>query len=127
MMALCLSAGALFVTLHTQSFTLGWMHSVEKIRWEEDYNVTPQGLQLTQARVKGTGAGMEIPDGAVFRDDSWHYYEKRCNHCRRCFLSEIMTECDNVDKNPADFRERGWVSEYLMVYPEEYVRLAIHE
>ena len=73
------------------------------------------------------GAGYDMISHSATNGEDWHYYEKRCNHCRRCFLSEIMTECDNVDKNPADFRERGWVSEYLMVYPEEYVRLAIHE
>ncbi|GGY99310.1 DUF1850 domain-containing protein [Shewanella fodinae] len=78
MLGLCLGlAGQLWASVPQPEFTLGWRHTVEKIRWEEDYNVTPQGLQLTQARVKGTGAGMEIPDGAVFRDDSWHYYEKR--------------------------------------------------
>jgi hypothetical protein len=46
---------------------------VEKVRWEEDYRVTPQGLQLGEARVRGSGAGMEIPDGAVLRDGAWHY------------------------------------------------------
>jgi hypothetical protein len=35
--------------------------------------VTPDGLVLGEARVKGSGAGMEIPDGATLHDGSWHY------------------------------------------------------
>lgn len=73
MMGLCLSAGALFATLHTQSFTLAWMHSVEKIRWEEDWKVENSTLLLTSARIKGTGAGMEPPLGSFFHDGAWHY------------------------------------------------------
>ena len=57
----------------TADFTLAWTHTIEKIRWEEDYRVTPDGLLLGEARVKGSGAGMEIPDGAELRDGTWHY------------------------------------------------------
>ena len=28
---------------------------------------------LGEARIKGTGAGMEVPDGAVLRGGQWHY------------------------------------------------------
>ena len=73
MMALCLSAGALSATLLTQNFTLAWMHSVEKIRWEEDWNIEQTQLHLISARVKGTGAGMEPPPDAVFKNGAWHY------------------------------------------------------
>ena len=55
------------------AFTLAWNHTIEKIRWEEDYRVTPDGLLLGEARVKGSGAGMEIPDDAELRDGAWHY------------------------------------------------------
>jgi hypothetical protein len=48
-------------TLSLAAFTLAWTHSVEKVEWQEDWRVTPQGLQLTQARVKGSGAGVEPP------------------------------------------------------------------
>ena len=74
MMALCLSAGALSATLLTQNFTLAWMHSVEKIRWEEDWNIEQMQLHLISARVKGTGAGMEPPPDAVFKNGAWHYH-----------------------------------------------------
>ncbi len=73
MIALCLSAGALSATLFTQSFTLSWMHSVEKIRWEEEWKIENTSLLLTSARVRGSGAGMEPPLGSVFREGAWHY------------------------------------------------------
>ena len=77
MLGLCLGlAGHAWAQLPEQQFTLSWRHTVEKILWQEDYQLTPQGLQIVQARVKGTGAGMEIPDDATFYDDSWHYQPK---------------------------------------------------
>ncbi|QSX33609.1 DUF1850 domain-containing protein [Shewanella avicenniae] len=74
MLGLCLGlAGQVWAELPQQQFTLSWRHTVEKIVWQEDYQLTPQGLQILQASVQGTGAGMEIPDGAKFYDDSWNY------------------------------------------------------
>ena len=74
MNALCLGlAGVVWAQVPLTEFTLAWQHSVEKIRWEEDYRLSPAGLVLDAARVRGTGAGMEIPDDAVLRDGSWHY------------------------------------------------------
>ncbi len=73
-LALCaFVAGALAARIEATTFTLGWTHSVERVRWEEDYRVTPAGLVLEEARIRGTGAGMEPPDGAVLRDGAWHY------------------------------------------------------
>lgn len=73
MIALCLSAGALSATILTQSFTLAWMHSVEKIRWEEDWKIENAHLHVSSARIKGTGAGMEPPLDALFKNGAWHY------------------------------------------------------
>src|SRR5690554_3322602 len=74
MMQLCLGlAGVIWAQLPVTGFTLAWQHSVERIRWEEDYRVEPSGLRLQEARVRGSGAGMEIPEDAVLRDGSWHY------------------------------------------------------
>ena len=73
MISLCLGlAGAVWASLPVPAFTLAWTHTIEKVRWEEDYRVTPEGLLLGEARVRGNGAGMEIPDGAELRDGSWH-------------------------------------------------------
>ena len=74
MIGLCLGlAGVVWAQVPTADFTLAWTHTIEKIRWEEVYRVTPDGLLLGEARVKGSGAGMEIPDGAELRDGTWHY------------------------------------------------------
>jgi hypothetical protein len=71
------SAPPLFVP--TAEFTLAWTHSVEKVRWEEDYKVEPSNnengarLVATKARIKGSAAGMEPPANAVLRD-GWYEY-----------------------------------------------------
>ena len=73
-MGLCVWAGAaLLATLPITDFTLAWTHSIEKIRWEEDWRVRPAGLEIVEARIRGSGAGMEPPDGAELRNGIWHY------------------------------------------------------
>ena len=67
-MALCILAGAKTVALAVSAFSLSWTHSVEKITWQENWQVTPAGLELIEARVKGSGAGMEPPEDAVLQD-----------------------------------------------------------
>ncbi len=77
MIAVCLAAAGLAISLPLQAFTLNWTHSIEKILWEEDYKVvqTTDGarLQLTEARIRGSGAGMEPPPDAVLENGVWHY------------------------------------------------------
>ena len=63
-MSLCLISSGVVKTLSLAAFTLAWTHSIEKIEWQEDWRVTPAGLELVQARVKGSGAGMEPPPDA---------------------------------------------------------------
>lgn len=72
-MPVCLIAGGKAVAFAAAAFTLSWTHSVERIRWEEDWRLTPAGLELIEARVRGSGAGMEVPDGAVLEDGAWRY------------------------------------------------------
>ena len=72
-MPLCVAAGGLVVALALESFTLAWTHSIEKIRWEEDYRIEGTSLRLVEARVRGHGAGMEPPPGSVLREGAWHY------------------------------------------------------
>jgi hypothetical protein len=69
---ICLVAGLLFAPLG-EAVTLRWTHSVQKTTWEEDYELRPGGLFLAEARVQGTGAGMEPPLDAVLHDGAWHY------------------------------------------------------
>jgi hypothetical protein len=70
--ALCLIvAGVVRATLPGPEFTLAWTHSVEKTRWEETYRIDGDRLVLAEARVGGSGAGMEPPSGAQLRDGRW--------------------------------------------------------
>ncbi len=71
------------VFVPAQRFTLAWTHSIEKVRWEEDYEIgigpgagaVPELLAVA-ARVRGSGAGMEPPPDAVLRD-GWYEYRPR--------------------------------------------------
>jgi hypothetical protein len=72
-MSLCILTGGATLALATGAFTLSWTHSVERTRWEEDWRVTAAGLELVEARVAGSGAGMEPPEGAVLRDGFWTF------------------------------------------------------
>lgn len=71
------------VFVPVERFTLAWMHSIEKVRWEEDYAVVPgktpgsaPALQALAARVHGSGAGMEPPADARLHD-GWYEYTPR--------------------------------------------------
>lgn len=63
-MSLCLASAGVVKSLSVAAFMLAWTHSVEKIEWQEDWRITPQGLEIVEARVKGSGAGMEPPPEA---------------------------------------------------------------
>jgi len=72
-MSLCLAAGALVVALNSDEIVLAWRHSVQKTRWEEVWRATPAGIVLTEARVEGSGAGMDPPDGARLENGFWRW------------------------------------------------------
>jgi hypothetical protein len=63
-LSLCLASAGVVKSLALAAFTLAWTHSVENIEWQEDWRVSRAGLELAQARVKGSGAGMEPPPEA---------------------------------------------------------------
>jgi hypothetical protein len=63
-LSLCLASAGAVKMLSIAAFTLAWTHSIEKIDWEEDWRVTESGLELVQARIKGSGAGMQPPPQA---------------------------------------------------------------
>ncbi|MBN9584482.1 MAG: hypothetical protein BGN84_13785 [Afipia sp. 62-7] len=67
-MSVCFATAGVVKSLAVASFMLAWTHSVEKIEWQEDWRVTPQGLEIVAARVKGSGAGMEPPPEARLVD-----------------------------------------------------------
>jgi len=70
---IALAASAVVLARLPERMTLAWEHTVEKVRWEEDYRLEGSRLLLTEARVRGTGAGMDIPDDAVFTAGVWRY------------------------------------------------------
>jgi hypothetical protein len=72
-MSLCVALAATVLTIPTTTFSLSWEHSVEKVEWREEWAVTSSGLQLRQASVKGSGAGMEPGEGAVLEDGWWRW------------------------------------------------------
>ncbi len=65
--------------------TLAWEHTVEKVRWEEDYVARGDTLELVEARLRGTGAGMEMPAESQLFDGAWHY-RPRLPSLRKVYL-----------------------------------------
>jgi hypothetical protein len=72
-MVLCIASGGAVAKLALAAFTIAWTHSVEQVAWEEDLRIEGDRLIVLEARIKGSGAGMEVPEGAVLRDGFWHY------------------------------------------------------
>lgn len=74
MAVFCLTAGTLAATLAVQSFTLSWIHSVEKTEIQEDYSSAADGhLLLTEARIKTSGAGFDPPPDAILDGGWWRW------------------------------------------------------
>jgi hypothetical protein len=74
---LCLASAGVVKTLSVAAFTLVWTHSIEKVDWQEDWRIARNGLELVQARVKGSGAGMEPPSDARLVDGWFQWQPKR--------------------------------------------------
>lgn len=70
-MSLCLAAAAMAMSLAVDAFTLRWTHSVERTEWQERWQVEGGELVLQEARVRGSGAGMEPGEGAVLLNGWW--------------------------------------------------------
>jgi len=76
-LSLCLASAGVVKTLALAAFTLAWTHSVEKSAWQEDWRISPGGLELVQARVKSSGAGMEPPPEARLVDGWFQWSPQR--------------------------------------------------
>jgi hypothetical protein len=92
---LCLAlllGGQAGVFVEAQAFTLAWTHSIEKVRWEEDYRISASAaggapaLSPQRARVRGSGAGMEPGENARWRD-GWFEYPARADPLPALHLS----------------------------------------
>src|SRR5690606_24774995 len=58
-LGLCLAVATSIATaLPVERFTLSWVHSVEKVSWEEDWRIDPvrHNLVLVESRLRGSGA-----------------------------------------------------------------------
>jgi hypothetical protein len=94
-----LSAGnPVFVPL--EHFTLAWIHSIEKVRWEEDYAVLPAQtpgskpiLKAASARIKGSAAGMEPPADAKLKN-GWYEYQPTIREPTELRLSRSFFTAD---------------------------------
>lgn len=73
-MSICIAAAGKIVSLAASLVTLSWTHSVERVPWEEDWRLENGRLALVEARVKGSGAGMEPPSDARLIGGWWHYH-----------------------------------------------------
>lgn len=67
----CLLVGATALSLASGGFDLSWRHSVEKTEWRESWRVEDGALRLTEAAVKGSGAGMDPGPGARLEAGWW--------------------------------------------------------
>jgi hypothetical protein len=76
-MSLCIATAGLIKSLSIAAFTLAWTHSIAKIEWQEDWQLTSAGLQLVEGRVKGTGPGMEPPPEARLVDGWFRWQPQR--------------------------------------------------
>ncbi|MCK7583243.1 MAG: DUF1850 domain-containing protein [Chromatiales bacterium] len=106
--ALCLAAvlSVAAVRVPTERFTLASDAPVEKVRWEEDYALRPEGLVLVEARVRGNGAGMEIPEGAQLRDGApalpppGSRHSARLRLARPAFAGDYEICCGTATRTP---------------------------
>ncbi len=106
-MSVCVMSGGMLTVLAVTGFTLSWTHSVEKVRWEEDWRVTSAGLEVVEARVKGSGAGMEPPTDAVLKHGWWVYAPKLPARDRIMLAASGATSSGWTLCAAADCREFG--------------------
>lgn len=69
--ALAFSAAALLRL--PSPLTLAWEHSVEHFALEEDYVATAAGLVVSEVRMRGIGAGVDVPAHAQLVRGWWRY------------------------------------------------------
>jgi hypothetical protein len=70
-------AATLVATLPQREFVLAWTHSVQKTRWTERYRVDDDAMELVEATVEGSGAGMEPGPGVRLEHGEWTWQPRR--------------------------------------------------
>jgi hypothetical protein len=71
---LCVAAAGQVKALALSLFAISWIHSVEKTEWQETWQITDSGLKITEARVMGSGAGMDPGEGARIEGKWWVWH-----------------------------------------------------
>jgi hypothetical protein len=77
--SLCLASAGVVKSLAVASFMLTWTTRWRKL--QEDWRITPQGLEIVATRAKGSGAGMKPPPDARLANDWFHWTS--CRRARR--------------------------------------------
>jgi hypothetical protein len=72
-MDLCLWLGTALWLRSAQPLTLAWQHSVERVRIEEEYEAADAGVVLGEVRLRGLGAGLDVPTTARLVDGWWRF------------------------------------------------------
>ena len=93
-MSLCILAAAKTSIVVASLFTLSWTHSVEKTEWQEDWKINNTKLELIEARVQGSGAGMDPPEGSKFKNGWWVYRPAKID-IKELYLSTSNTNLKN--------------------------------
>ena len=93
-MSLCILSGAKLTTVAISLFTLSWTHSVEKIEWQENWRINNSNLEIVEARIKGSGAGMDPPEKAVLKN-GWYVYKPQIGQIKELNLSTSNTDLVN--------------------------------
>jgi hypothetical protein len=107
--SLCLASGGFIKVIAIGAFTLSWMHSVEKTTWEEDWVVQEKTIKLVSARVQGTGAGMEIPEGAV-HEGKWYRWTPTLKPLKLLTLDRSTQGCTSLGNLVGEEAEKVEVS-----------------
>ena len=93
-MTLCILVAAKTNVFLACLFTLSWTHSVEKIECQEDWKIVNSQLEIIEARIQGSGAGMDPPEGSKFKGGWWVYKPNKLS-VKELLLSTSNTNLEN--------------------------------
>jgi len=93
-MSLCILTGSKVTVFAISFFTLSWSHSVEKVEWQEDWKINNSKLKIVEARIKGSGAGMEPPADARLID-GWYIYQPKLEEKSEIYLATSKANIKN--------------------------------
>ena len=93
-MSLCVASSLKIASYAVSLFTLTWSHSVEKVQWQEDWKIVNNKFEIVEARIKGSGAGMEPPEDSKLVNGWWVYKPKNIKQ-KEIILATSNTNIEN--------------------------------